>query len=218
MASIFTSSWEGTGILDSSTWTAEGGSDSGVLTVATDQFLGGTHSLKANTTTSTFYYVYRDFTTTATCGARFGIRVNSFGATNGYVFMFFGAGDNNCSIRVDGGAGTIYCVNEATSGHIGSDFTYTANTWYQVELLFVNATSIKWKVWNAAGTSLVLSEQTSTTSIRAADTTRIYAGLISGLAGTVTFWEDVVAADNAVYPGPYVSGGFLNRNYFWDSY
>ena len=199
MSTIFSSQWEGAGVTDSSTWTETG---SGNLSVATDQTFQDAHTLKFTGTGTD--YLEKLITGVATCAFRFAIRINASGGADDFVIMR-SAGPGDMMVFAVG-ATTIYCYNNNGGAHVGSDFTFTANTWYQVEMIFVQNTSMKWKVWNASGNTLVWSEQTLSTGVNNNTCDTVHLGSVTGSASH-TLWIDSFVSDNAAYPGPYISGG-----------
>ena len=52
MSTIFSSSWEGGGVLDNNIWSGTGGDSPGILSVATDQVFAGAHSLKCTSSST----------------------------------------------------------------------------------------------------------------------------------------------------------------------
>jgi hypothetical protein len=201
---FFRSNWEGTGILDSSAWDSEAGT-TGALTVATDQYLQGTHALKFNRNSNTTDYILKSITSTATIGVRFAIRINARGTGETTLQTGTGSGNDLWYFIVNGTSQVFSLQNPRGGAYVGSDFSFSYDTWYQVEILFINDTSLKWKVWNANGTTLVLTEQTATPA-RAYNCDTVNIGTIFH-GGTVTndiYWFDSFVADNSGYPGPYI--------------
>jgi hypothetical protein len=211
MATIFSSQWEGSGTTDSSTWDSDSGG--GQLSVATDQYLQGTHSLKFNSANTLNQYITKTFSSIATIGIRVAIRIGTTAAPQ-YFMGIYGSG--NFLVYLVFTTTTIYVLNAYGGGHIGSDYTYTANTWYQIEVLYTYSTSIKYRIWNAAGTSLLQTEQTSSTSIAPYLASTIYLGAIIAEGDTETWWLDSFIADNAAYPGSYTAPSA--SRYFFPSF
>jgi hypothetical protein len=207
--SPFPSGWEGTGVLDSSKWTSEVGS--GGLTVATDQFLENTHSLKYTSASGPSHYITKTITGIATIGARVAFRINTVvGTEKQHLVLRQAAGGN--LIYLQSTSTQINCYDAIGSQYVGSSFTFTADTWYQAEVFYGSTPAgIKWKVWNAAGTSLVHAEQTLAISTTTCDT--IFLGMYGAPGGSNTYWLDIFTADDAAYPGPYQAPTGITINY-----
>ena len=73
--------------------------------------------------------------------------------------------------------------------------------------MHTSSTSIKWKVWNADGDTLVHSEQSLTSNMRSHGVDRVETGLMSAPGGTQIYYLDSLVVDDAGYPGPIVAAG-----------
>jgi hypothetical protein len=201
------SNWEGTGITDSGVWDGSLGAS---LTVDGTQYLQGNHSLKVQYTgEDNNGCVYKNIN--GMSGNSIYIRVavrteaiNSATHVNPVALHDFNVCGEFGTITVDGRTGTIqvwYLDPQNNPVKAGSDFTYALGTWYQVEAKWTFGGTVTWKVWNAAGTSLVHPEQTSATNATTCRWDQVRVGTEAGY--DYSFFIDSFAAKDTGYPGPY---------------
>ena len=199
MSTFFSSGWEaGTGILDS-VWTSENGTYS-ILSVATDQFFQGAHSLKCIEVSYDTGYIEYDFSAISTVGLRFAFRVHA-APPSGQIQLASIYGQTNFILT-----NTTFYWNTGNGGPgtaIGTAFVFSLDTWYQVEVLYTQP-GIAWRVWNAGGNT-ILAGPYSGTSAEGTTVSSIYLGVLAGGNTAGTFWIDSLVADNAAYPGPIVT-------------
>jgi hypothetical protein len=208
MATVFSSGWEGSGILDSSTWTAESGS--GGLSVATDQHHQGSQALNFSAgVTAAFDSVYKTITAINTCCIRIAVRVNdiSSGYDNYIVDLAAVSGHILCMVGIyyDKYIRGYRRSNATTWELVGTPFPISYDTWYQVELKYINSSTVSWKVWDAAGTTLLQSEQVGAASFFSESVTYLEVGQRNGSGSKAIYWLDSFIADDANYPGPLIT-------------
>jgi hypothetical protein len=169
------------------------------MAVATDQKLTGANSLKYSIPSSAYAaYVYKTIASASSVYVRFALRINSVGSGNEIPICSL---DSFAILYLNGTAGTIN-FNAGSMGYIGSNFTYALNTWYQIELFYIQNSTVGWRVWNGAGNTLLAGPYTGSAQNNS-PVTEIDLGPMDGQQ--VTMWVDAFVADNAQYPGPIVT-------------
>jgi hypothetical protein len=201
------SNWEGSGITDSGAWDGSLGAS---LTVDGTRYLQGNHSLKVEYTgENNKGYVYENIGQISgnSIYIRVALRLETINSA-AHVNPVALHDENVCgefgTITLDGVTGTIqvwYLDAHNNPVKAGSDFTYALDTWYQVEAKWTFEGTVTWKVWNAAGTSLVHPEQTSATNAGTCLWDQVRVGTEAGY--DFTFFVDSFAAKETGYPGPY---------------
>ena len=206
MAEIFASQWENAAGVQDGEWDTEVGADD--LTVSNAQALEDTNSLKV-LQAWTAHHIGENVSVDGktTLGIRFGIYVDAFSNFQ-YIFYLSDtiAAGIFMSLTIDNASMFLECSDsDEVMQQIGNDYAYALDTWYQVEILWVDDTSIKWKIWNAAGDGLVLAEQSSadvTDKVNTAGLDVQVGNLRPRGAGTIIYVDSFVI-DDAGYPGPY---------------
>jgi hypothetical protein len=196
MSTFFQSDWEaGTGILDS-VWTGDSGTLS-ILSVATDQFFSGAHSLKC-IQASHIGFIYKNFTAIPTIGMRFAVRIHTAPSFSIPMAELGGGPMTKCWLT----ATTFYYDSDSVGTPIGTPFTFSIDTWYQIEVFYTNSNSaLAWRVWNAGGTTILAGPYSGTAKYPSTIGAIDFGSLAADVA---TFWLDALVADNAAYPGPIV--------------
>jgi len=206
MAEIFASQWEnGAGVQDG-VWDAEVGADD--ISVSNTQALEDTNSLKI-LQGWTEHLLTEDgaVDSKTTLGIRFGIYVDAWtNVQHPFIVADTVAVSSFIRLTIDDGSMYLHCKDsDEDFQQIGNAYAYALDTWYQVEILWVNDTSIKWKIWNAAGDGLVLAEQSSADTTDAVNTAglELRCGNCSEDGAGTIIYVDSFVIDDAGYPGPY---------------
>jgi hypothetical protein len=200
---FFTSNWEGESTILDGKWTGESGTVSGYLSLDKSRYLDGTRSLYYNYG-SNDDFVYKTLSPAkSTVGVRFAINIKAVPSDFLVLNIRDNSGYGNMVVVVITTT-NIQVYNEGSASYIGTGYTFSLNTWYQVEVVFTNNTIIKWRVWDATGRNLVKAEQSTSTSVPNSNCDLFEIGGLSGPGGTAQFYFDTVALSSTGYPGPYI--------------
>ena len=216
MSVIFKSYWtSGNGILDG-IWTQEDGT---TLQLSVDP-VSIANGFPADllyyysNTPPTADYLQKNISGVGTIGIRFAFLLTAFPGTTCGMLTFENAANSKYILTVEvNTAGALLLYNQDGGAQVGSSLQLSTNTVYQVEVLFINNTQISMRVWNAAGTSLVLAEQKVTSPVQPYNCDTVYLGQFNAPGGSHFIWEFATfVADNSGYPGPFTQNVTYNGN------
>uniref|UniRef100_A0A6M3IK17 Uncharacterized protein n=1 Tax=viral metagenome TaxID=1070528 RepID=A0A6M3IK17_9ZZZZ len=191
------SGWEAGEITDGGVWTQN---STGSLTTPGTGAFQGTYRLEYSGATAT-NYMYKSVTGQANIAFRFALK-----STSGTGSMMVASG-----YSAGAGSSAWYILRTSTgwafyaNASLVDTFTTgsTADTWYQVEVVYQSGTSTKWRIWDAAGTSIVQAEAVGGAVTRTDLTFRL--GNMSSPGTTeILSWDSAAVRYGTTYIGPYV--------------
>ena len=148
----------------------------------------------------------------ATFGMRFGFKVISHGLSSGLKRVILFSQNQNGEyydyvIKLYNNSGTLQLEASTYAGdsaQIVGTGNISLNTWYQIEFVWTKNTSggFKWRVWNEAGDTLVIAEQTlGALTTRNSNTNHTWIGDSDQAWVPCEYKYDIVYVDDTNYPG-----------------